>query len=69
MFNVYVQPYGYDRPSTPSISPASFTAAKNQNQWSSLSISREAPYVGDENICQYGYGICGLELISLVDEP
>ena len=51
-------------------SSASFAAAKNQ--WSSLayvqlmermSISRETPYVGDENICQYGYGICGLEII------
>ena len=50
-------------------SSASFTAAKNQ--WSSLaylqimervSISREATYVGDENICQYGYGICGLKV-------
>ncbi len=24
-----------------------------------VSIRREATYVGDENICQYGYGICG----------
>ena len=50
-------------------SSALFTAAKNQ--WSSLaylhimervSISRKATYVGDENICQYGYGICGLRV-------
>ena len=27
-----------------------------------ISISREKPYVCDENICQYGYGICGLEI-------
>ena len=27
-----------------------------------VSISREASYVGDENICQYGYGICGLRV-------
>lgn len=42
-------------------SPTSMVAAKNQ--WSSIaypqmmeriSISREAPYVGDENIYQYG---------------
>ena len=52
---------------TPSL--ASIAAAKNQ--WSSLaylqmmervSIRREATYVGDEDICQYGYGICGLEI-------
>ena len=50
-------------------SPQSFTAAKSQ--WSSLaylqimeriSIRRKATYVGDENICQYGYCICGLSL-------
>ncbi len=50
-------------------SPASFAAATNQ--WSSLaylqileriSVRREAPYVGDENIYQYGYGICRLEI-------
>ena len=28
-----------------------------------ISISREAPYVGDENIYQYGYGICGLHIM------
>ena len=48
-------------------SPASVAAAFNQ--WSVLaytqmmdriSVIREATYVGDENICQYGYGICGL---------
>ena len=47
----------------------SFAAAKNQ--WSSLaylqimertSICREKSYVGDENICQYGYLICGLRI-------
>ena len=47
----------------------SFAAAKNQ--WSSLaylqimeriSICREKSYVGDENICQYGYLICGLNI-------
>ena len=47
-------------------SSASFAAAKSQ--WSSLAyleimgrilISREATYVGDENICRYGYCICG----------
>ena len=51
-------------------SQTSVAAAKNQ--WSSLaylqmmeriSISREAPYVGDKNICQYGYGICGLRIV------
>ena len=50
-------------------SARSFTAAKSQ--WSSLaylqimeriSIRREADYVGDENICQYGYLICGLKI-------
>ncbi|MCJ1345292.1 hypothetical protein MMC31_003498 [Peltigera leucophlebia] len=50
-------------------SPRSFTAAKSQ--WSSLaylqileriSIRREANYVGDENICQYGYLLCGLRI-------
>ena len=53
----------------PDSSPASVTAARNQ--WSSLaylhmmervSISREETYVGDEDICQYGYGICGLQV-------
>lgn len=48
----------------------SFAAAKNQ--WSSLaylqimertSICREKSYVGDENICQYGYLICGLKIV------
>ena len=51
-------------------STASILAAKNQ--WKALaymqlkervSINREKSYVGDENICQYGYGICGLEII------
>ena len=51
-------------------SKASFAAAKNQ--WSSLayvqlmervSITREKPYVGDEDIYQYGDGICGLEIM------
>lgn len=50
-------------------SPRSFTAAKSQ--WSSLaylqimeriSIRREATNVDDENICRYGYCICGLGL-------
>ena len=50
-------------------SPRSLIAAKSQ--WSSLaylqimeriSIRREATYVDDENICQYGYCICGLDL-------
>ena len=50
-------------------SPRSLIAAKSQ--WSSLaylqimeriSIRREATYVDDENICQYGYCICGLGL-------
>lgn len=48
-------------------SQRAFTAAKSQ--WSSLaylqimeriSIRRDADYVGDENICQYGYLLCGL---------
>ncbi len=47
----------------------SFADAKNQ--WSLLaylqimeqtSICREKSYVGDENICQYGYLICGLKI-------
>ena len=50
-------------------SSASLIAAKNQ--WKGLAymqlkervlITRETSYVGDENICQYGYGICGLEI-------
>ena len=50
-------------------SEASFLAA--QNQWSimaytqlmqRISITREETYVGDENICQYGYLICGLQI-------
>ena len=49
--------------------PTSYAAAKNQ--WSLLaylqimeqtSISREKSYVGDKNICQYGYLICGLNI-------
>ena len=48
-------------------SPKSFLAARNQ--WCSMaytqlmqrvSITREEAYVGDENICQFGYLICGL---------
>ena len=47
------------------------SSAAARNQWSSLaythmmeriSIRREATYVGDENICQYGYCICGLKI-------
>lgn len=50
-------------------SPTSLVAARDQ--WSSLvylqimervSIRREAYYVGDEDICQYGYCICGLNV-------
>ncbi len=46
--------------------------ASAKNQWSSLAYlqvlerilaSREATYIGDENICQYGYGICGLKIL------
>lgn len=47
----------------------SFADAKNQ--WSLLaylqimeqtSICREKSYVGNKNICQYGYLICGLKI-------
>ena len=50
-------------------SEPSFLAARNQ--WSimaytqlmqRISITREETYVGDENICQYGYLICGLQI-------
>ena len=50
-------------------SQPSLLAAKNQ--WSMMaytqlmqrvSITREETYVGDENICQYGYVICGLDI-------
>ncbi len=48
---------------------ASLTAAWNQlsslaytQMMERISISREATYVGDENICQYGYCICSLEI-------
>ena len=53
----------------------SFAAARIQ--WISLAylqimervlIIREAPYVVDENVCHYGYGICGLQINALDDE-
>ena len=52
--------------------PSALSAARAQ--WSSvaylqimdrISIAREAPYADDENICQYGYLICGLVIIIL----